>query len=192
MNKSIQDKLNFIINGGSDEKSPNKSSTSPSKAKTQNSDLDFGTNGVYSSSGASDRLIKDEISSFFKGTSKPQEIAKNDVDEQMEMFKAKKVNQQKVKNDVDKFIESLPDKAPPPAPKVVPTKQPPKEEIKEEQKEEVKEREITKDFLIDICRTEEFNKVIELDLSYQKIHKMANLERFVNVKKLNLDSNKIK
>ena len=168
MNKSIQEKLNFIINESKDEKSPTKKSSSPKKESNINIDLAFGTDDGFTASKIGSDSISDEISSFFKNTNKGKEPAKNEIDEEMERFKDRKLNKQKVKDDVEKFIESLSMPAknvtrPPPS-----KPSPVKDEASEEQKEEVKVREMTKDFIIGIWRTEEFNKVNELDLSYQK------------------------
>lgn len=183
MNKSIQDQLNAIINGGSVEPASDKSLLKSTKTA-----FDYGDSIGVSSD------LKSEISSYFKPPVGARDKKVSEVDQELMDFKEKKARKEKVMKDVEKFIASLPSEQAqvlnakltkkPEAPKV-----PVQEE--EEPEEEIKVREINKEYLIKMCGQEDFSQVQELNLKQQKIHKMQHFDRFVGLKKLVLDGNKL-
>jgi hypothetical protein len=124
-----------------------------------------------------------------------------EVDVKMEEFKDKKARKEKVQKDVDKFISSLPTMVIKPlVTSMVKPQKPPlgkpidKEDEGESDSEdkEITERELTQKYLVKKLKTKDFGKVDELKLRDQKIISMKGIERFVNLKVLNLEGNKIR
>lgn len=119
----------------------------------------------------------------------------------MEEFKAIKAKKEKVQKDVENFINSLPKEIPKPSltfmknpqkPPIVDLKDKEGEEgDSESEEEEITERELTKKYLIKKLKTKDFGKVEELKLKEQKIINMKGIDRFVSLKVLSLEGNKI-
>lgn len=118
----------------------------------------------------------------------------------MEEFKTMKAKKEKVQKDVENFINSLPKDIPKPSltsmknpqkPPLVDQTDKENEGESESEEEEITERELTKKYLIKKLKTTDFGKVEELKLKEQKIINMRGIDRFVSLKVLSLEGNKI-